>query len=369
MVKQAVTDAGVRAENIYKVVIVGNTCMHHVLLGIDVSHLGLAPYAPVVREAQTMPAGQLPLKTTPRAHVCTLPILAGFVGADAMACLIATGIYESDDIRALVDIGTNGEMIMGSRERLIACSAPAGPAFEGAQILHGMRGALGAIERVAIDDDVTCGVIGNGPAVGICGSGLIEACARMADAGVINAMGALKARAGAMPDAVVRRVRKGAHGQEFVLVWDDEGGKGEDITLTQGDIRQLQLAKSAIFSGVAMLMKEMNVAPEEVAELLICGGFGNYLNIESAVRIRLLPDMPVEQITYAGNAALLGAQMATLSDDELQRASDLIDRIEHVALAARPDFQELFIDGMNFGAPGQSWSTGSAGTEPEVMTA
>lgn len=357
LVNQAVAKAGISATHVYKIVVVGNTCMHHILLGIDVSYLGLAPYAPVVRDAQTIPAADLPLKAAPRAHVCTLPILAGFVGADALACVLATGIYDSEEVRGLVDIGTNGEMVLGSRDRLIACSAPAGPAFEGAQIRHGMRGALGAIERVSIGDDVTCGVIGGAAAVGICGSGLIEACARMSDAGVIDRSGAIKAKPG-MPPAISRRIARGPQGQEFVLVWGGEGGKGEDITLTQGDIRQLQLAKSAIYSGVAMLLKEMQVKPEELTELLLCGGFGNYVDTASAVRIRLLPEVPVDRITYSGNAALMGAQMATLSDSALDRAVGLVGRIEHIALAARPDFQDLFIEGMGFGAPGSPQAAG-----------
>ena len=179
LIKEACAEAEVSAEQIYKVIVVGNTCMHHILLGIDVSYLGLAPYAPVIRDSQTIPASDLPLKAAPNAHICSLPILAGFVGADAMACDLSTRIYDSEEIRVLVDIGTNGEMVIGSRDRLVACSAPAGPAFEGAQIRHGMRGALGAIERITIDEDVHCSVIGGEAAVGICGSGLIEACARL----------------------------------------------------------------------------------------------------------------------------------------------------------------------------------------------
>lgn len=353
LIKEACTKADIPAAQIYKIVVVGNTCMHHILLGIDVSYLGLAPYAPVIRDAQTIPAAELPLKAAPRAHICTLPILAGFVGADALACVLSTRLYDSDVIRVVVDIGTNGEMVIGSRDRLVACSAPAGPAFEGAQIRHGMRGALGAIERIAIDGDVRCSVIGGEAAIGICGSGLIEACARMSEAGVINASGALARDTKALPPNVGQRLVKGEHGPEFVLVWGKESGKDEDITLTQGDIRQLQLAKSAIFSGIAMLQKEVGVAPDEIVELMLCGGFGNYVDVASAVRIRLLPELPVERISYFGNAALMGAQMALLSDAEWSRASDLLQRIEHVALAARPDFQDLFIDGMSFGAPGR----------------
>lgn len=351
MIGKACEKAGVSEQNIYKVVAVGNTCMHHILLGIDVSYLGLAPYAPVVRDAETIHASEFPLKSVPHAHICTLPILAGFVGADAIACVLATRLYESEDIRGLVDIGTNGEMVLGSRDRLIACSAPAGPAFEGAQIRHGMRGAAGAIERVEIDTDITCGVIGAEAAIGICGSGLIEACARASDAGILAASGSIVA-SDDMPPAIRARIRTGEQGRELVLVWAGDSGKNEDITLTQGDIRQLQLAKSAIYSGVAMLMAEAGVTSDTLNELLLCGGFGNYIDVASAVRIRLLPDLPVDRITYAGNAALMGAQMALLADEEIGRAEELIGKIEHIALAARPDFQDLFIDGMKFGTPG-----------------
>ena len=350
MIGKACEKAGVSEQNVYKVVAVGNTCMHHILLGIDVSYLGLAPYAPVVRDAQTIPASEFPLKSVPHAHICTLPILAGFVGADALACVLATRLHDSEEIRALVDIGTNGEMVLGSRDRLIACSAPAGPAFEGAQITHGMRGAQGAIERVEIGDDITCGVIGGDAAIGICGSGLIETCARAADAGILKGSGAIRPN-GTTPEPILDRIRKGENGQEIVLVWGKDSGKGEDITLTQGDVRQLQLAKSAIHSGVAMLMREADVTSDTLSELMVCGGFGNYIDLASAVRIRLLPELPVDRITYAGNAALMGAQMALLSDDEIDLAKDLVGRIEHIALAARPDFQDFFIDGMSFGGP------------------
>ena len=154
-IRDACAKAGVRPEHLYKIVVVGNTCMHHILLGIDVSYVGLAPYAPVLRHPAVLPAKELPLKAVPNAQVCLLPLVAGFVGADTMACVLATRIYESKEVRALVDIGTNGEVVMGNRDRLMACSAPAGPALEGAQIRHGMRGALGAIEKVSIGDDLS----------------------------------------------------------------------------------------------------------------------------------------------------------------------------------------------------------------------
>ena len=348
-IKDACRAAGVSREHLYKIVVVGNTCMHHIFLGVDVTFVGLAPYAPAVSDGIVVPATELPLKAAPNAQVCLLPIVAGFVGADTMACVLATRIYESDELRALVDIGTNGEVVMGSKERLMACSAPAGPALEGAQIRHGMRGAMGAIEAVTIDEDVHCSVIGSARAIGICGSGLIDACAKMVGAGVVDGMGRLgPPNRGRLPAALAARLRTSDAGVEFVLVRDADAGKNDDVTLTQGDIRQLQLAKSAIYSGIVLLQRVMGIDDADLAELMLCGGFGNYINTESAVAIRLLPDVDLDRITYVGNAAHLGAQMALLSERERLRAEELARRIEHVALAARPDFQDIFIDGMSF---------------------
>ncbi len=348
-IKEACGKAGVSAENVYKIVVVGNTCMHHIFLGIDVTYVGLAPYAPAVRDLLVYPARELPLKAAPNARICMLPIVAGFVGADTMACVLATRIYESEEIRALVDIGTNGEVVMGSRDKLFACSAPAGPALEGAQIRHGMRGALGAIEKVQIGDDVACSVIGDAPAVGICGSGLIDACAKMLDARIIDANGLLRREESPpLTPALQSRIVQGEGGRQFVLVRKGEAGRDHDISITQADIRQLQLAKSAIYSGIMMLRDVMGIADDQIRELMLCGGFGNYISIESSVKIRLLPPLPVERITYMGNAAAIGAQMALLSETERLRAFELAQGIEHVALAARPEFQAIFVEGMNF---------------------
>lgn len=348
-IKEACAKADVAVEHLYKIVVVGNTCMHHIFLGIDVTYVGLAPYAPAVCDLLVYPARDLPLKAAPNARICMLPIVAGFVGADTMACVLATRIYESEEIRALVDIGTNGEVVMGSKGKLYACSAPAGPALEGAQIRHGMRGALGAIERVEIGEDVACKVIGDAPAIGICGSGLIDACAKMLDARVIDSNGLLRRDSSApLASGLQERLCSGEAGRQFVLVWKNEAGRDHDIAITQADIRQLQLAKSAIYSGIVMLRDVMGIHDDQIRELMLCGGFGNYISIESSVKIRLLPELPVERITYMGNAAAIGAQMALLSESERLRAFELAQSIEHVALAARPEFQAIFVDGMNF---------------------
>src|SRR5881394_2980644 len=191
-VEHLTRESGVLAKWIYKVVVVGNTCMHHLLLGIDPSHVGLAPYAPVMRHPLVLPARELFLKVAPEARVCLLPLVAGFVGADAVAVALATRIYEGDTRRIAVDIGTNGEVLLGSAARLWACSAPAGPALEGAQIRHGMRGALGAIDRVTVDDDIRVHTIGEADALGVCGSGLIDLIAGLLDAGVIDWTGLIQ---------------------------------------------------------------------------------------------------------------------------------------------------------------------------------
>jgi uncharacterized 2Fe-2S/4Fe-4S cluster protein (DUF4445 family) len=348
-VEQIVKDSGVLAKWIYKVVVVGNTCMHHIALGIDPSYLGLAPYAAVMRHPLVTQARELPLRVNPEARVCFLPIVAGFVGADAVAVALATRIYESPEIRIAVDIGTNGEAILGSRDRLWACSAPAGPALEGAQIRHGMRGALGAIDRVAIDDDVRLHTIGETPALGICGSGLIDAVAFMLDAGVLDWTGLIRVEERAsLPPKLRERVMLRGEERIFILARPGEAGASQEIVLTQDDIRQVQLCKGAIAGSVRMLLHVAGIPEDRVEELMLAGGFGNYVSIRSALRIGLIPPLPVEKIRYVGNAASLGAQLCLVSEAERQRAEEIARRIEHISLAAHPDFQEIFVEAMNF---------------------
>jgi len=375
LIGEACREANVAAAEIYKVVVAGNTCMHHIFLGIDPSHLGMAPYNPVVRSALVASARDLPLKGAPNARVCCLPIVAGFVGADTVAAALATRIHESEEIRLLVDIGTNGEVVLGSRARLVACSAPAGPAFEGGQIEHGMRAALGAIEGVSFGDDVSCRVIGNAPPIGICGSGLIDAAAKLLDANLLDAGGALgQPGAAVLPPRLASRLRETAQGPVFVLVPADESANSQDITITQKDLRQLQLAKAAILSGIEVLRAVMNVPAGLIRELMLAGGFGNYISIPSALRIALLPGLAPERITYVGNAALTGAQLALLSETARKEADVIARSIEHVELADHPDFEHLFVTALGFAAPeaavveapgnGGAASTEEAGPRP-----
>jgi uncharacterized 2Fe-2S/4Fe-4S cluster protein (DUF4445 family) len=350
-VREACTIAKADPQNVHKVVVVGNTCMHHIFLGINPTYVGLAPYAPSVRDPLVLKGSDVPLKAIPNARVCLLPIIAGFVGADTVAAALATRIYESEEMRCLVDIGTNGEVVMGHRGRLLACSAPAGPALEGGQIRHGMRGALGAIERVAIEDDVKLQVIGGVEPIGICGSGLIDAVAAMLNAGILTRRGLIRFESRAnFPPAIRDRLRHVRERDEFVLSWADGTGGAEDITLNQSDIRQLQLAKGAICSGVMLLQRVLGIRTDEIREIYLCGGFGNYINTGSALRIRLLPDVGIDRITYFGNAAGMGAQMALLSETERARANSLAREIEHVAMATHPEFQDVFVEALEFPA-------------------
>jgi len=264
---------------------------------------------------------------------------------------LATRMDASDRIRCAVDIGTNGEVVLGSRARLLACSAPAGPALEGAQIRHGMRGALGAIDRVTVDDDVHVHTIGEAPALGICGSGLIDLLAGLLDAGVIDPTGLIQVeQRDSLPPRLRDRVVMRGEERQVIVLRPGEHGAGREIVLTQDDVRQVQLAKGAIASGVAMLLHVAGIATDDLDELMLAGGFGNYVSIASALRIGLIPPLPPEKVRYVGNAASLGAQLCLVSETERARAAEVARAMEHVSLAAHPDFEQIFVDAMNFPA-------------------
>src|SRR5436189_2219364 len=306
--------SGVLAQWIYKAVVVGNTGMHHLLLGIDPSHVGLAPYAPVMRHPLVIAARQLPLKIAPEARVCLLPLVAAFVGADAVAVALATRLADSPTLRIAVDIGTNGEVLLGSRERLFACSAPAGPALEGAQIRHGMRGAQGAVDRVTIDADVRVHTIGETPALGLCGSGLIDLLAGLLDAGVIDWTGLIQVEGRtALPPKLSERVVMRGEERQVIILRPGEAGARAEIVLTQDDVRQVQLAKGAIASGVLMLQHVAGVPDARVAELMLAGGFGNYVSIASALRIGLIPPLSAGRILDTTTRPRRGAPSPTPS--------------------------------------------------------
>jgi uncharacterized 2Fe-2S/4Fe-4S cluster protein (DUF4445 family) len=344
LIGEACSQAGVSAEQIYKVTAVGNTCMHHLLLGIDPTYLGQAPYAPTLREAYECGARQVGLKVNPGARLCLLPLVAGFVGADSVAMVLATSLDRSAGVRLAVDIGTNAEMVMSLKGRLVACSSPAGPALEGAQVRCGMRAAMGAIDRVALEDgDIALSTIGDAPALGLCGSGLIDALAVLLEAGVIEANGRMPLQ-GDLAAPLQARLRADERGiPEFVLLAAAASGQDHDIVIGQGDIRQIQLAKSAILSGIQTLQRVLEVADDEIDELLLSGAFGNYLDLTSVRRVGLIPDLAPERVRYVANAAGLGAQMALLSESQRRRADGIASSVDHVPLAGHPEFQDIFL--------------------------
>ncbi len=350
LIDEACERAGVTRDRIYKAAVVGNTVMHHLVLGIDPTFVGQAPYAPSIRRSVRVAASDVGLRLNPPTPVFLLPIVAGFVGADALAMILSTRIYESREPRIAVDIGTNGEIVLGSHDGLIACSAPAGPALEGAQLQCGMRAARGAIDQVRIDGAVHYHVIGSDAPLGICGSGILDTIAGLLDTDILDASGRLHPEAPqALPDDLRRRVITLPDGlTAFVLARGAETATGADILLTQADIRQVQLAKGAIRSGIDMLQRLTGTPNDRLAELMLAGGFGNYLNIPNAIRIGLIPHLPVERVSYVGNAAGLGAQMAVISESERRRADEIALTVRHVSLATHPDFQDVFLNALQF---------------------
>ena len=338
---------------IYELTAAGNATMQHLLLGIPVEQIAQAPYVSVFSTGANVSANSLGVSIHPQGNVYVLPSVAAHVGGDTVAVALSTAMKKSDKINLAVDIGTNGEIVLGNRDRLLACSAAAGPAFEGARIAFGMRGAAGAIERMFIRDDVEIFVIGSVKPTGICGSGLIDAIAELVKVGVIDITGRLLA-ADALPDtvppAVAQRVVQNDKETAFILARADQTQQGKDIVLTQKDIREAQLGKAAIQAGIATLMHELNVELSDIDRLFLAGAFGNYIRPESARAIGLLPELPLERILFVGNAAGTGAKEVLLSCEAREHAERLGAQAEYVELAGRADFQNVFSESMFFGS-------------------
>lgn len=341
---------GISSEKIHRVVLVGNTCMQHLVLGVSPSYIARSPYTPAFSHRIDVTAAQLKLAVNSEAVVTLLPNVAGFVGADTVGVVLSTGLAHQSRRVVVIDIGTNGELVISYKGQMVSCSTAAGPAFEGAQISSGMRAGEGAIEFVEIGEDVKSSVIGGTRPRGICGSGLIDLVAELLRVGIIDETGRLQDPSeveGLSPD-LVSRIRSGETGSEFVVAWAPETADGNDIVLTQRDIRELQLAKGAIRAGTRILQKVLNITDEDIDELLLAGAFGNYIRKESAMGMGLLPPIPLDRIRSVGNAARVGARLCLVSRWYLEEASRLALEIDYVELSGRPDFQEAFMDAMLF---------------------
>ena len=335
----------VDARHVYYMTVVGNPIMHHLALGITPATIVVSPYLPVTRDSLCVRASDLGI-ALPNAWTYFLPLIGAYVGADTLAVIMATGLDLSDEIQLAVDIGTNGEMVLGSREHLLACSAPAGPAFEGAEIRHGMRASAGAIDRVRIGEDVRVWTIGDVPPRGICGSGLIDALAQMIRRGIVDARGRLLPRPlqeGRLAPKLLERLIGEKHTWEFVLSRDPY------VAVTQDDVRQLQLAKGTILCGVRILMEELGVDASRIERVSLAGAFGNFVDKRSALGVGMLPQtIPPERILGVGNAAGQGSRMALLSKSIRQRAETLARRVEYFELSKHPRFEEIFAESMGF---------------------
>ncbi|MCL5105230.1 MAG: ASKHA domain-containing protein [Armatimonadetes bacterium] len=344
--------AGISLENVYKATVVGNTCMTHLFLGIDVASLGQSPYVPSVCSDVIVSAHELGLTINQEAKVIVLPNIAGFVGSDTVGVMVSTKWEADGRTRLAVDIGTNGEMALMHKGKTYVCSAAAGPAFEGAGIRCGMRGAPGAIDSVVIDETVRISTIQNRRPIGICGSGLVDAVAQMLDAGIIDETGRLVSPSEAdhlSPD-VRERLIEGNDGVEFVLANRKESGSGRPITLTAADIRHMQLAKGSIHAAIQTLIRSAGTTDDELSQILLAGAFGNYIRVESAIRISLIPEIDKSKVISIGNAAGAGARLALLCEHELELARQLALNAEHLELAISPDYQMELMDRMMFPA-------------------
>jgi len=351
LITEACNKVGVSPQQVYKLTVVGNTVMNHLALKVDPQHIAFMPYTPVVRGPLTVSTKELGIKTNENGVAYFLPNLGCFVGSDITGVLTVLNLEESDEIQLAVDIGTNGEMVLGSRKRLLTSSSPAGPAWEGAYITWGMRAARGAIERIEVDESgVQFKVIGNVEPIGICGSGLLDIVAGLVRVGIIDKSGRILS-AESIPTQlspeVTRRIVSSTNNDvyNFEIAGID---KGKSMLLTQKDVREVQLAKGAIAAGVKILMKELNITPENIAHIYIAGAFGNHVRGEDAVAIGLLPPVPIEKIQFIGNAACSGAEMVLVSKEARQKAEHLAQIVDYVEIANDPEFQNIFAESMLF---------------------
>ena len=333
--------AGVARERVYETVVVGNATMLHLLLGIDATPISMMPFTPAFREPLYLPSREVGLDIHPGGYVQTLPVIGAYVGADIVAGVVATGLAREDKLRVFVDVGTNGEIVLGSVKRVLCTAAPAGPAFEGSQIRCGMRATDGAIEGVTLSDHVELQVIGGDiTPKGICGSGLVDTVAQLRLVGLLDAGGKMRSREEVPEHPLSDRLITIEGVRAFLLA--------ENVYLSQRDVRELQFGKGSIATGIKVLMDVMGVTVADLDEVLLGGSFGSYLNPESAKIIGLVPPVDVDRILSVGNTAGEVAKMSLLSFRERQVAFELPDKMEYVELSGRSDFNDSFVSVLQF---------------------
>ncbi len=349
LTEQLCIGAGVQPEHIYRLAFAGNTTMQHLLCGFDPVSLGAVPFVPVYNRALTLRPEDLSLHVHPEAHIQVFPVIGGFVGGDTVAGMLAVGLNTLENPVLLVDIGTNGEIVLVHNDEIHAASTAAGPAFEGARISCGMRAAEGAIEKVSMNDDIEYSVIGEAAPAGICGSGLIDLCALLLDAGVLLPDGRLllpESIGPEVPSALAARLRAGANGEPEFIIHD---APGMCLSITQKDIRELQLGVGAIRAGIRILLKQAGLKAADVKQVLIAGGFGSFIRRNHAQRIGLIPEeIPHPRIRHVGNVSLSGAKRVVASLSTSAESEQLALRTRHVELSQDPDFAMEFAMAMYF---------------------
>lgn len=351
LIVEAAEKAGVNSDAIYVITVAGNTCMHHLFLGLSPRYISVSPYIPIISEPIMINGRNLPINMNKSGKILVLPNIAGFVGADTVAALLTTELDKSEEIKLMIDIGTNGEIVLGSKDGLFACSTAAGPAFEGAQISNGMRGAAGAIDHVYFGEKLEYSVIGGGKPRGICGSGLLDVVAGLLYTGIIDEKGRILSADKVFNPAgekfkgnIVQY--EGLHA--FLLADAASTAHESPILVTQKDIRELQLAKGAMAAGMKILMERCGIEVQQIKEVLLAGAFGNYLNPRSACAIGLIPKELEDRIKMVGNAAGTGAKLALLSVSEYKRTAEIANFVGFVELASHPQFSSVFAHSMYF---------------------
>ena len=351
LVTKLCEQASIDPNHIYEICVVGNTTMNHIFLKLPVIQLGQAPYKAFSLDAHDLSPDELALQINPAGNIHSVANIAGFVGSDTTAVALAVDVNSAEEPILVVDIGTNGELILSSADKLYAASCAAGPALEGARITHGSRAVEGAIQAIVYDDnDIDLDVIGNCPPCSICGSGLIDAVAVLLNLGIIDASGRFvepqKLRSKLQPVIHSRIIEH--DGQLAFMLNERRATSDERLILTQKDIRQVQLAKAAIIAGIKLLQKKVSLDDDSLKQIFLAGAFGNYIRPESALRIGLLPDVPLERIHFVGNAAASGAQMILVSRQYRDKACELARKIHYVEIAHEKDFQTIFAESMFF---------------------
>ena len=328
-------------KNIYELTAVGNTCMHHFFLNLDTRQLGFSPYVPVVKNGLSIKNNKIGMKFNKFGKIYTLPVVAGFVGADTIGVILASEIYKRDELCMVLDIGTNTEVILGNKERILACSCASGPAFEGAHIKFGMRAANGAIEKISINPDTLdpdYSTIDNVKPRGICGSAIVDIPAEMLKGKIIDVKGKIN------KEIQSNRIRKGKDGYEYVLVWGKDTTSKLDITISQKDIQEIILAKAAMHTGTEILMKKLDILEKDINKLFIAGAFGTHIDIENARTIGIYPEIPLEKVKQIGNAAGTGSRMCLVSGLMRKIAEEISKKVEYIELAVQPNFQNIFLN-------------------------